>query len=99
MWERDPEVLMRTFDSQPDKLTDAVDHLRPGRWKGRHRLAESGWNLDTYLLIWDVTGDQAPQKLGRGNRELRRHAFSEDGRTLATGWEDNRVRIWTVAAR
>jgi WD40 repeat protein len=99
LWERDSEVLMRTLDSQPDKLLTWLTTFDPDGARVATGWAESGWNLDTYLLVWDVTGDQAPQRLGRRNRELHSMTFSEDGRTLATGWGDRRVRIWTLAAR
>jgi WD40 repeat protein len=52
----------------------------------------------TDLLVWDLTRDGQPTRLGRGNRSLSSSsmAFASDGRTLATGWHDDRIRIWKL---
>ncbi len=93
-----PEIeLVTTFESQPDKLLpDRTTFNSDGT------LLATAWMTTfdadgTRLLLWDLTSDAGSRELGRGNRELFSLAFDPEGRKLATGWSDGRVRIWDVS--
>ncbi len=94
LWDRRGEHLMRTLDAGTDHLLTEFTTFNPHGAQVATVWAESLWNLDAHVLVWDVGGDAGPQTLGRGNRALLSLAFSPDGGALATGWEDGRVRIW-----
>jgi WD40 repeat protein len=96
LWDVESETLTRTLDADSDKLLTHLTTFSPDGERVATGWVESGWNLDSDLWVWDVSGDAPPRALGRGNRALRSMAFSSDGRTLATGWEDRRVRIWQL---
>jgi WD40 repeat protein len=98
LWDLDTGIVTRTLDASPNKLLSDLTTFSADGGNVVTGWIESGWNLDTDLLVWDLTGTAEPRALGRGNRALRSMTFNPDGHTLATGWEDRRVRIWKMSA-
>ncbi|WP_073483970.1 WD40 repeat domain-containing protein [Streptoalloteichus hindustanus] len=66
----------------------------------RFRITADGTALtgkDAEPVVWDVGSGQVRGRLAGGGEGPESLAFSPDGRTLATGLVDGRVRLWRTA--
>jgi WD40 repeat protein len=78
----------------PDGRMLAVAGFLPEYGPGGKRLPAAGYLGVTEL--WDLSSDQMIRLLPGGS-QINALAFSPDGNLLATGGQDNHVRLWNVA--
>jgi WD40 repeat protein len=98
LWDMRSERMTRSLEAGPDMLLTPLTTFSPDGERIAAGTVEPGPRLDGRVLIWEARRDVGPRTFGRGNRALLSMAFSPDGRTLATGWKDGRVRIWKTGS-
>jgi hypothetical protein len=95
----------RTLTSGDDKiLTSALEFSPDGKtlataWFDFEDTGSRSRLTNFRVRLWDVATGRNIRTLSVGNAQLLSLAFSPDGKTLATGWDDDRVRLWDVTRR
>ncbi|MFD2470610.1 nSTAND1 domain-containing NTPase [Amycolatopsis silviterrae] len=91
-------ILSGAAEPVPTRLTGNTGQITAtAASRTRHLLAAA--DLDSSVLLWDVTNPRHPAtlaKLAVPGGAVTATAFSRDGRTLATGALSGEVRLWDL---
>jgi WD40 repeat protein len=90
----DDKLLTGTLAFSPDGKTLATG------WVDVLHTSSGRNHYDYRVRLWDVATGTNTRTLAAGDgNSLHSLAFSPDGKTLATGWADDRVRLWDLTSR